>query len=166
VAGVGCPDNQGDGFSLAGGPPGPGWTDTGGGWTGNGCDGAAVWTQATPGGPGTGNSFMWNFSPGASTSHCTLAVFLPAENATGTAVYTVYTRTAAPGSSEGTVAVDQAANAGQWVTLGSYPVSGAPLFVQLTPAAPVPGPPGHAGPGHGPGHNSAIAASAASAVCS
>ncbi len=165
VAGVGCPDNQGDGFSLAGGPPGPGWTDTGGGWTGNGCDGGAVWTHATPGGPGTANSFTWNFSPAASASHCTLAVFVPAENATGLAVYTVYTA----GSSEGTVSVDQAANAGQWVTLGSYPVSGAPLFIQLTAAAPVPGPPGQGGaggPGHGPGHNSAIAASAASAACS
>ncbi|HEY4464227.1 MAG TPA: helix-turn-helix domain-containing protein [Streptosporangiaceae bacterium] len=172
VAGTGCPDNQGDGFSLAGGPPGPGWADAGGGWTGNGCDGAAVWTHATPGGPGTANSFTWNFSPAGGVSHCTLAVFIPGANADGVAVYTVYAGTLAPGSGEGTVSVDQAANAGQWAALGSYPVAGGPVFVQLTPAAPVPGPPGHGGPGgpgragHGPGDNSAIAASAASAVCS
>jgi hypothetical protein len=179
VAGAGCPGNQGGGFSLAGGPPGPGWTDEGGGWTGNGCDGAAVWTHATPGGPGTANSFTWNFTP-AGASHCTLAVFVPGENAAGIGVYTVYTGTVAPGSGEGTVSVDQAPNAGQWVTLGTYPVAGAPVFVQLTPAAPVPGPPGPGGQGGaggpggpggaggpgGPGHNSAIAASAASAVCS
>lgn len=97
---------------------------------------------------------------------------MPGENAAGVTVYTVYAvyaGTAAPGSGEGTVSVDQAANAGQWVTLGSYPVAGTPLLLQLTPAAPVPGPPGHGGPGgaaHGAGGNSAVAASAASAACS
>ena len=48
IAGIGCPDNQGDGFNPAGGPPGAGWTETGGGSTGNGCDGAAVQTQDPP----------------------------------------------------------------------------------------------------------------------
>jgi hypothetical protein len=65
IAGIGCPDNQGDGFNPAGGPPGAGWTETGGGSTGNGCDGAAVQTQDPPGKP-TASSFTWYFTPGAS----------------------------------------------------------------------------------------------------
>ena len=173
VAGVGCPDNQDDGFDLAGGPPGPGWTDTAGGWAGNGCDGAAVWTQATPGGPGTANSFTWFFHPGPGASACTLAVFVPTMDANGTGDYTVYAGAVA-GTGERTVPVDQATSAGQWVTLGRFPASATPLLVQLTPASPAAstgaaapaGPPGQAAkaadanPAVPPGHNSAIAASA------
>jgi len=66
--------------------------------------------------------------------------------------------------------------AGQWVRLGSYPATGTSLEIQFMPAiatltASGPGPKGR---GHGrpppgplpPGHNAAVAASAASATCS
>lgn len=107
---------------------------------------------------------------------CTLAVFVPTMDSGGLADYTVSTGATAPGASLGTVAVDQSASAGQWVTLGRYPASGGSLFVQLTAAATT-GPPGLAAKGGEPpgqakkagaaaGPNSAVAASAASAACS
>jgi hypothetical protein len=39
----------------------------------------------------------------------------------------------AAGASLGSVPVDQAASAGQWITLGSYPVAGGTLDVRLLP---------------------------------
>jgi hypothetical protein len=76
----------------------------------------------------------------------------------------------------GAVSVDQAANAGQWVRLGSYPATGTSLEIQFMPAIATltASGPGHQGNGRGrsaqaghlaPGHNAAVAASAASANC-
>jgi hypothetical protein len=113
------------------------------------------------------SSLTWKFGLAAGVSHCTLAVFVPTLNALGVGEYAVSTGATATVS----VAVSQAAVAGQWVTLGSYPVRGSSLQIQLAPA---PGRTGEPGPGaHGrghatgqsPGHNSAIAASAAQASC-
>jgi hypothetical protein len=143
------------------------------------------------------SALAWFFDPGAGASHCTLAVFVPTRNALGMVDYAVYNGT----TSFGAVSVDQAANEGQWVTLGSYPVTGTSLQIQFMPAtatltAAGPEPKGAAGPqpkgasgsgpkgasGSGPksrgpgktppakplppGHNAAVAASAASATCS
>jgi hypothetical protein len=137
-------------------------------------------TQAIP------SALAWFFDPGAGASHCTLAVFVPTRNALGMVDYAVYNGI----TSFGAVSVDQAANEGQWVTLGSYPVTGTSLQIQFTPAtatltASGPEPKGASGPepkGPGPksrgpgktpparplppGHNAAVAASAASATCS
>jgi hypothetical protein len=55
-----------------------------------------------------------------------------------------------------TVPVWQAAEAGQWLTLGTFPVHGS--WLEIT-TAPVPGAPG-------PGHHGAVAASTARARCS
>ena len=115
------------------------------------------------------SALTWKFGLAAGVSHCTLAVFVPTVNALGVGEYAVSTGAAATVS----VAVSQASAAGQWVTLGSYPVWGSSLQIQVAPAvgaAPAgdPGPGAH-GHGHiagqGPGHNSAIAASAAMAAC-
>ena len=166
VAGVGCPQHS---VTFADAPTGPGWTASDGGWSGDGCDGSAVWTMDPNGNQPVPSALTWKFGLAAGVSHCTLAVFVPTVNALGVGEYAVSTGAAATVS----VAVSQAAAAGQWVTLGSYPVRGSSLQIQVAPAvgaAPTgePGPGAH-GHGHiagqGPGHNSAIAASAAMAAC-
>jgi hypothetical protein len=98
----------------------------------------------------------WFFAPPAKATSCTVAVFVPAQNALGVADYAISAGT----TSVATVAVDQAPAAGQWVTLGKYQVNGSPLAVQITPDLAT-----LTGPGDGRGHNSAIGASAASATC-
>lgn len=129
VAGVGCPDSLADGVSLAAASTGPGWVAAGGGWTGNGCDGASVWTMDPNGTQASPSTLTWFFHPGTGTSACRLTVFVPARNALGVASYEI----SADGASLGNVPVDQAASAGQWITLGSYPVAGGTLDVRLLP---------------------------------
>ncbi len=90
---------------------------------------------------------------------------MPTENALGAGDYAV---TAGAGPLGG-VAVDQAASAGQWVTLGRYPAAWTGLSVQLTPgsATLTAAGPGAAGTAAGngkpapPGHGGAPAAAGA-----
>jgi hypothetical protein len=182
VAGVGCPNSHNDGISLAGASTGPGWTTAGGGWTGNGCDGSSVWTM-DPNGTSP-STLSWFFSPSMQASSCRLAVFVPRQNALGVGNYQI---SAGP-TSLGSVSIDQAGSEGEWVPLGSYPVTGGMLTVQLQPGtatltAATGGSGGngngHGGNGHGgsgggqatpspsaaAGHNAAVAASAARARC-
>jgi transcriptional regulator with XRE-family HTH domain len=172
IAGVGCPNSQSDGVNLDAAGSGPGWTAAGGGWTANGCDGSAVWTMDPNGSQASPSALTWFFDPGAGGSHCTLAVFVPTQNALGLGDYAIYSGT----RNLGAVSVDQAANAGKWVRLGSYPATGTSLEIQLVPAIATltASGPGHKGNGPGrpapaghpaPGHNAAVAASAASANC-
>jgi hypothetical protein len=152
---------------VADAPTGPGWTASGGGWTGDGCDGSAVWTMDPNGNQPVPSALTWKFGVAAGVSQCTLAVFVPTLNALGVGEYAVSTGATATAS----VAVSQAEVAGQWVTLGSYPVQGSSVEIQVTPAVGATGAPGPAAHGNGqatgqaPGHNSAIAASAARAAC-
>ena len=127
VAGVGCPQHS---VTLADAPTGPGWTASDGGWGGDGCDGSAVWTMDPNGNQPAPSALTWTFGLAAGVSHCTLAVFVPTVNALGVGEYAVSTGAAATVS----VAVSQAAAAGQWVTLGSYPVRGSSLQIQVAPA--------------------------------
>jgi hypothetical protein len=129
VAGVGCPDSQGDGVSLAAATTGPGWTAAGGGWTGNGCNGSSVWTMDPNGNQPSPSTLTWFFHPGPRASACRVGVFVPTQNALGVASYEVTDGTVGLG----TVSVDQSASAGQWITLGRYPVSGGMLDIQLLP---------------------------------
>jgi hypothetical protein len=87
-------------------------------------------------------------------------VWVPTQNALGVAGYAIYDGNPATSASMGTISVTQAGNAGQWVTLGRYPVSGSSLEIRVAPATGT-----GQGTGQAPGHNSAIAASAASAHC-
>jgi hypothetical protein len=171
VAGVGCPHDQDDGVVLDNAPAGPGWTTAGGGWTGNGCDGGTVWIMNPNGNQPGPSTLTWKFSPASGVSQCTLAVFVPTQNALGTGNYVIFTGNPAGSRNIAIIPVNQAASAGQWITLGRYPVSGTSVEIQVAPAT---GPVGPPGPGaHGrnhvtgvaPGHNAAIAASAASARC-
>lgn len=93
---------------------------------------------------------------------------MPTQNALGQAGYAVSTGS---GSSLGTVTIDQAANAGRWVVLGTFPAVGSGYQIQLMPevtelAAAPKGPGKSAAKPAPPGHNSAIAASAAAINCS
>jgi hypothetical protein len=102
------------------------------------------------------STLTWFFTPSATATSCTVAVFVPTQNALGVADYAVSTGSA----NSATVAVDQSSTAGQWVTLGNYPVNGSPLNVQISPDTTT-----LTSAGGGRGHNSAIAASAARAAC-
>jgi hypothetical protein len=172
VAGVGCSADNDVAVVLADAPAGPGWTNASGGWTGNGCDGSAVRTFNPNGNQSIPSTLTWKFVPATGTSRCTLAVFVPAQNALGVSDYQIFSANAAPAASQmiATVRVWQGATAGQWVRLGSYPISGA-FEIRLTPdmsplAEPGPGAHGRHHVAQAPGSNAAIAASAASAACS
>jgi hypothetical protein len=85
-----------------------------------------------------------------------VAVFIPTRNALGLTEYSVFTGPPASGQAAAAVLISQADMAGQWLTLGTFPVTQPWLEVTATP---VPG-------ASGAGHHKAIAASAASALCS
>jgi Helix-turn-helix domain len=156
VTGFGCPQGAGEGVIMDNASTGPGWAVAEDGWTGNGCDGGSVWTMNPNGNQPVSSILTWFFAPPAKAISCTVAVFVPAQNALGMADYAISAGTV----NVATVAVDQAPAAGQWVTLGRYQVNGSPLDVQISPDLAT-----LTAPGDGRGHNSAIAASAASATC-
>lgn len=172
VAGVGCPHDQDDGVVLGDSPTGPGWAAAGGGWAGNGCDGSAVWTMNPNGNQPTSSALTWEFSPDRGASQCTLAVFVPTQNALGTGDYAILTGNPAEPRNIAMIPVSQAVSAGQWITLGRYPVSGTSVEIQVAPAADTAGMPGPGAHGRNhvadvaPGYHAAIAASAASVRCS
>jgi transcriptional regulator with XRE-family HTH domain len=171
VTGVGCPASQDNGVTLTAAKPGPPWTAAQGGWTGNGCDGASVWTMTPAGKQPNPSTLTWWFSAPSGVSRCTLSVYVPTKNALGQAGYAVSTGS---GSSLGTVTVDQAADAGHWVDLGTFYSASSGYQIQLMPEVtelaaarpPAKGPGKPAAKPARPGHNSAIAASAAAAACS
>ena len=171
VAGVGCPGSQDNGVTVTAARPGRPWTAAQGGWTGNGCDGASLWTMNPAGKQPSPSTLTWWFGAPPGVSRCTLSVYVPTQNALGQAGYAVSTGN---GSSLGTVTIDQAANAGSWVVLGTFSAAGSGYQIQLMPEVAELTAAGPAGKGPGksapkpapPGHNSAIAASAAAATCS
>jgi len=156
VTGFGCPHGANDGVIVNSAATGPGWAVTDAGWTGNGCDGLSIWTMNPNGNQPVSSTLTWVFAPPAKATSCTVAVYVPTQNTLGLADYAI---------SEGlanvaTVTVDQAATAGQWVTLGRYQVNGPSLSIRVSPD-----PTTLTASGQGGGHNEAIAASAASATC-
>lgn len=171
VTGVGCPASQDNGVTLTAGSPGPPWTAAQGGWAGNGCDGASVWTMNPAGKQPSPSTLIWRFGAPSGASSCTLSVYVPTQNALGPAGYAVSTGS---GSSLGAVTIDQAANAGQWVVLGTFLAASSGYQIQLMPQVTELTVAGPAANGRGksgakpvpPGHNSAVAASAAAATCS
>jgi hypothetical protein len=69
-------------------------------------------------------------------------------------------------TSFGSVTIDQAAVAGQWVTLGTFRVAGSAVEISLMPVASLTALDDGPGPGRPPhGHNTAVAASAAAMTC-
>lgn len=151
VAGVGCPGNGNDAVILDNAPTGPGWASAGGGWTGNGCDGTTLWTMDPNGNQPVPSILTWRFVPSPGAKRCTLAVFIPTQNALGVSDYSV----SVGADVIDAILVRQEAEAGHWLTLGTFTASGGSLEITT---APVPGRSDR-------GHHSAIAASAASALC-
>lgn len=154
VVGVGCPSDYGDTVTFDNAPTGPGWMPAGGGWTGDGCDGSTLWTMDPNGNQPVPSTLTWRFSA-AGAARCTLAVFVPTLNALGVSDYSV--SVGPPGASQvvAAVPVRQSTAAGQWLTLGTFPLSGPSLEITTAPMPDAPG----------PGHHGAVAASAARAVC-
>lgn len=120
----------------------------GGGWTGDGCDGRSVWTVDAAGAEAIPRTFTWFFHDAAIVSRCTVSVFVPGRGALGRARYAVF---GGSGALLGTATVDQAAMAGRWIVLGSFPAS--QYEIQLMPGEATVG-------------AAAIAASAAAVTCS
>lgn len=138
---------------------GPGWTTATGGWTGDGCDGSSVWTMDPSGKQTASSALTWFFTPAAADTSCTLSVFVPTKNANGVAYYAIGSGSA----SLGMVPVDQSADKGEWINLGTYQRTGSQVEIQLSPELATLT--SSNGNGNGNGHSSAVAASAASAVC-
>jgi hypothetical protein len=151
VVGVGCPGNGSDAVIPDNAPTGPGWASAGGGWTGNGCDGTTLWTMDPNGNQPVPSFLTWRFVPSPGTTRCTLAVFIPTQNALGVSDYSVSVGTGVVDA----VLIRQGAESGRWLTLGTFTAAGGALEITT---APVPA-------ASGRGHHSAIAASAASALC-
>jgi hypothetical protein len=167
VTGVGCAHDGAGDVILDSAPTGPGWKPaSGGGWTGDGCDGSTAWTMDPNGTQPAPSTVTWKFHLAAGVSRCTVAVFVPTRNALGVSEYSVFTGAAPSGAAASAAAsslqavaairVSQARAAGQWLTLGTFDVPG--TLLKIT-AVPVPG-------ASGPGHQGAIAASAARVWCS
>lgn len=154
VAGVGCPNIDNDGVAVVAAKPGPPWVAAAGGWTGDGCDGASVWTPDPAVTEPVPPTFTWFFRGVPVSSQCAVSVFVPVRNAFGTGSYAVF---AGPRGLR-TMTIDQAARAGQWVVLGSFP--GSEFEIQLTPGATT------LTASDPADRNAAIAASAAAITCS
>jgi len=129
IAGIGCPDGLGRDVTQNASGIGPGWIGTGGGWTGNGCDGSSEWTVGILGNLTGPSTLTWAFHPATGTSRCTLAVYVPEQDALGEGEYAI----SGPTGVLGNVLVNQAAAVGQWFALGTYRVAGSSMTVQLTP---------------------------------
>ena len=149
---------------------GPGWFQGGGGWTANGCDGSSAWTVDTPVSVTGPASLTWSFHPGAGTSRCALAIYVPTQDALGVGEYTISTSS----GTLATVQVDQRASSGQWITLGTYQAAGPAMTIVFMPHAytladavtlPLWTAP-ETFPGTGFASGTPVAASAASAACS
>jgi hypothetical protein len=170
IAGIGCPDGLGQDVALDAAATGPGWIQGGGGWTGSGCDGSSAWTVDAPLNATGPASLTWSFHPGTGTSQCTLAIYVPTQNALGVGEYAISTSS----GTLATVQVGQGASSGQWVTLGTYQVAGPVMTIAFMPRAdtladavtlPVWTAPGTF-PLTGLESGTPVAASAASAACS
>jgi hypothetical protein len=170
VTGVGCPASQRNGVALSAARPGPSWTGAQGGWAGDGCDGASAWAMSVPGKQPRPPALTWWFGALSGVSRCTVSVYVPTQNALSQAGYAVATGS---GSSLSTVTIDQAADAGRWVVLGTFPAASSGYQVRLTPAAAKLTAAGPAAKGPGkpgakpapPGRNPTVAASAAAVTC-
>ncbi len=125
------------------------------GFTGVGAysDGKAGWVNHGNGGCGTSFASipmsgdankddpsaygLWTFNTGpVTTGTCTVSVFIPNGDLTAVggspSVYRVYDRFAVEkGTPVGTFQVDQVANRGRWVSVGTFRINGAKLAVQL-----------------------------------
>ncbi|GLY73786.1 hypothetical protein [Actinoallomurus iriomotensis] len=116
-----------------------GWHDhTTGGWAGNGCQ--SVY-QSVPmsgsSGKDNGNSVVWTFSTGpVSHGTCRVSAYIPRDTdvvAVGgdPTYYTVQNQFSRGKGTVGSFTITQVAHRGQWVSAGSYQVSGGRFAVML-----------------------------------
>jgi hypothetical protein len=145
LAGFGCPQIADAWFSEAG------WYADGingffrvpaGGWTKQGCRGSfdAMPMSGSATKPYPGNYALWTFRTTPVTSGtCQVAVYVPDDHSIehvggNPARYQVFDNIRASGTPAGAFTVDERANVGKWVSVGSYPVTDAILTVKLTSA--------------------------------
>lgn len=137
LVGPWCPTVAGGLFDASGRNTNPGWgTETSGGWTGDGCNGAMVSMPVSGSATKNGaNRIIWEFgSRSAGFGTCTASVYVPwdgnaSDSGGEAATYTVYNATTeAP---LGTFTVNQNASHNRWITLGTVSTGGAPVKMRL-----------------------------------
>jgi hypothetical protein len=106
-----------------------GWREgRGGSWTGDGCDGRFLYSEA--GRPR--NTFQWRFVLGGPADRrCTVEVFVPDSPAAATLVsYDIADRFEHAGEGVGRFSVDQAADRGKWVSAAAFPLGTAEVVIR------------------------------------
>jgi hypothetical protein len=118
LAGPGCPAteaNKTDTYS-----PSDGWHPASGGWSGNGCDGTAEYTQTTGSPTHWEDVFNWVFTV-RKGARCQFMIYIPDTSRAGTvAPYDVYGVQTATQYRIATFSIDQPTHRGKWVSSGSY----------------------------------------------
>jgi hypothetical protein len=136
IAGPGCPSPAGGVYDAVGSGADSGWGgNSSGGWSGNGCDGSMQSMPMTGDSTNGGNHALWAFGSGTGGfASCVVSVYVPwdgkATDTGGTAAGYQLTE----GSADTVVTgftVNQNANHGQWVTLGTVGVGGGNLKLRL-----------------------------------
>jgi hypothetical protein len=110
---------------------------TGGGWTGDGCQGHLIAMPMTgdPNRDDLNNVMLWWFKV-PPRPRCAVEVYVPRgpnlrDSAGSPATYIVYATTDGSGSPLGQFAIDQVRNQGRWVGVGGFPATGGQLSVRL-----------------------------------
>ncbi|MFE9426014.1 hypothetical protein ACFYNO_23985 [Kitasatospora sp. NPDC006697] len=115
-----------------------GWRSNSGGWSSDQCNG--TYSSVPMSGDASkddGNSVIWTFTGlRAGSGSCALAVYIPAGSNVmqvggNPTYYTVQTGSSPGSGTIGSFTVNQVANQGSWVSVGSYPLSGGGFSVML-----------------------------------
>jgi translation initiation factor IF-2 len=136
LAGFRCPDTANSGYTQSVGSAG--WyLVTGGGWTGDGCQGhlVAMPMSGDPNRDNLNNVVLWWFKM-PPRPRCAVEVYVPrgpsVRDAAGApATYFVYGTTDGSGSRTGQFTIDQVPNQGRWVAVGTYPATTGQLSVRM-----------------------------------
>jgi hypothetical protein len=136
LAGFRCPDTANSGFTTRH-VPGTWYVVTGGGWTGDGCQGhlVAMPMSGDPNRDDLNNVMLWWFKM-PPRPKCAVEVYVPRgpnirDAAGAPATYFVYGTTDGSGSTIGRFNIDQVPNQGRWVAVGSFPATSGQLSVRL-----------------------------------
>jgi translation initiation factor IF-2 len=136
IAGFRCPDTASGGYTQHVGSAN--WyLVTGGGWTGDGCQGhlIAMPMSGDPNRDDLNNVILWWFKV-PSRPRCAVEVYVPGgpnlrDAAGAPATYFVYGTTDGSGSPIGQFGIDQVHNQGRWVAVGGFPATSGQLSVRL-----------------------------------
>jgi transcriptional regulator with XRE-family HTH domain len=116
VMGPGCgPNRYGEQVDVD-----KGWTSSGGGWTGDGCDGDSVTTPLFDSPTDWNRTVGWTFEPNFAAS-CQLEVYIPdSPDAAGAAIYQIFGKNPDGDPIAKSPPIPQQIYHGKWVSIGTY----------------------------------------------